>query len=90
LGGLPLGDYTLAASREGFGEVRFTGIRLAVGQTRDIDVTLGVAQRSENVVVASQLGEIDQASAAVGTGIQREQMAELPLNGRNWASCCRS
>ena len=86
LGGLPLGGYTFVASREGFGEVRFTDIRLAIGQTLTIDVTLSLAQRSENVLVSAQLSEIDRASAAVGTGMQHEQVVELPLNGRNWAS----
>ncbi len=86
LNGLPLGGYTFVASHEGFGEVRFTGIRLAVGQTRTIDVTLNLAPRSESVSVAARLSEIDQASAAVGTRMQHEQISELPLNGRNWAS----
>src|SRR2546430_2147942 len=40
LSGLPLGTYTFVASHDGFGEVRLTGIRLAVGQTRTVDVIL--------------------------------------------------
>jgi hypothetical protein len=86
LNGLPLGGYTLVALHEGFGEVRVTGIRLAVGQTRTIDITLNLAQRSENVLVTARLSEIDQASAAVGARLEHAQVAGLPLNGRNWAS----
>jgi hypothetical protein len=86
LNGFPLGDYTFVVSHAGFREVRFTSIRLAVGQTRTIDVTLNLAERSENVFVTAQLREVDQASAVVGTRMEHEQVSELPLNGRNWAS----
>ena len=86
LNGLPLGGYTFVAARDGFGEARMSGIHLAVGETRTIDVTLTVSQRSDNVLVTAQLSEIDQASAAVGTRMQNEQVSRLPLNGRNWAS----
>src|SRR5437868_1407984 len=40
LNGLPLGTYNLAATRDGFREARVTDIRLAVGQTRTMDITL--------------------------------------------------
>ena len=86
LNGLPLGGYALVASHEGFGEARFTDIRVAVGQTRTVDVMLNLAARSDDVFVTARLSEIDQASAAVGTRMEHEQVAELPLNGRNWAS----
>jgi hypothetical protein len=86
LNGLPLGGYTVVIGHEGFAEARLTGVRLAVGQTRTIDVTLNLAQRAENVAVTAQVSEIDQSSAAVSTRIEHEQVAKLPLNGRNWAS----
>lgn len=81
-----MGAYSLVVSHEGFAEVRITSVRLAVGQTRTIDVTLNLAQRSDDVSVNARLSEVDQASAAVGTRLQPEQVSELPMNGRNWAS----
>jgi len=86
LNALPLGSYTFVVARDGFAEVRLTGIRLAVGETRTVDVTLRPAQHSDDVFVTARLSEIDQASSAVGTRMQNEQINELPLNGRNWAS----
>src|SRR5262245_6534055 len=65
LNGLPLGTYSFVASHDGFGEARYNGIRLAVGQTRTLDVTLNVAPRTDDISVTAQLGEIDQASAAI-------------------------
>jgi hypothetical protein len=84
--GLPLGTYTLVVSREGFGEVRLEDISLAIGQTRNLEVTLQPAEHSESITVNARLSEIEQASGALGTRMQHEQIAELPLNGRNWAA----
>src|SRR5262249_51836475 len=42
LNGLPLGVYTFAATHDGFREVRLADIRLAVGETRTLDVTLPI------------------------------------------------
>src|SRR5258706_11737772 len=86
LNGLPLGTYTFVATHDGFREIRVTDIRLAVGQTRTMDITLLVAQRTEELSVTTHLSEIDQASAAIGNRIQQLQVNKLPLNGRNWAS----
>src|SRR5262249_52629799 len=69
LSALPLGDYILAVSGAGFSDAKLSGIKLSVGQTRSIDVTLSLATQSEQVSISAQLSEIDQASAAVGTRI---------------------
>jgi hypothetical protein len=86
LNGLPLGTYTFVASHDGFGEVRLTGIQLAMGQTRTVDVTLPLAQRAEELSVTARFSEIDRESAAVGNRMERTQIDSLPMNGRNWAS----
>lgn len=86
LNALPLGTYTVTASHDGFREIRVEGIRLAVGQTRTVDATLPLGERTEDVTVTAQFSEIDRESAAVGNRIQRAQVVQLPLNGRNWAS----
>src|SRR5262249_43881715 len=86
LNGLPIGTYTIVVSHTGFREVRADAIRLAVGQTRTLDVTLPVGELTESVSVTARMSEIDQESAAIGNRIQSAQVAQLPLNGRNWAS----
>ena len=58
LNGLPFGTYTFAASRNVFAEMRLTGISLAVGQTRTIDVMLDVEGRTDVVSVAGRTSEI--------------------------------
>jgi hypothetical protein len=86
LNGLALGRYTFVASHEGFREAKLIDIWLAVGQTRTIEVTLGLAARSEDVSVNARISEIEQTSAAIGSRIEHQQVDALPLNGRNWSS----
>ena len=84
--GLPLGNYSLAVSHDGFREVRIEPVRLSLGETRAVRVTLPLAERSETVGVTARVSEIDQVSPSVGNRFERAQVEELPLNGRNWAA----
>jgi imidazolonepropionase-like amidohydrolase len=47
-------------------------------------VTLKVASLEETVTVTSQAPLVDVSRAQVAGNIDRRQMAELPLQGRNW------
>ncbi len=86
LAGLPIGTYSAVISGPGFGEARVPEIRLSVGQTRTLDITLPLARKTEQVSVVARLSEVDQESAAIGNRIEQRQINSLPLNGRNWAS----
>jgi len=86
LNGLALGQHTFVASHAGFRDAKLSDIRLAVGQTRTIEVTLSLDARSEDVSVSARISEIEQTSAAIGSRIEHQQVTELPLNGRNWSS----
>jgi hypothetical protein len=86
LAGLPIGTYSAVISSPGFGEARVPGVRLSVGQTRTLDITLPLAMKAEQVSVVARLSEVDQESAAIGDRIEQRQIGSLPLNGRNWAS----
>jgi Carboxypeptidase regulatory-like domain len=85
--GLRLGSYTVSVAAPGFARVVLKDVRLSVGETRTLEVTLQLAPHESNQVpVAVHLSELDLTSAAVATRIHNEQIARLPLNGRNWAS----
>ena len=86
IGGLPVGAYDFALSQEAFREFRLTGVPLAVGQTRTVDVTLTIASRPQEVSVTAQLDDLNRESSAVGTLFEQGQIRALPLNGRNWAA----
>ena len=86
IGALPLGDWELTAEAPGFRKVRESNIRLSVGETLTVNLSLLLGERSDEVSVVAPLSEIDQSSPALATRIDRTQIESLPLNGRNWAA----
>src|SRR5262249_12702318 len=51
--GLPLGDYSMRINSPGFAETLSDNIRLFVGETRTVDVTLEISGREERVVITT-------------------------------------
>ena len=84
--GLAVGKYTVTFSKEGFRPVEFKDVDLAVGQPRTLDACLQVGTIAESVEVAAALETLNRTSAEVGGLIESEQIKEVPVSGRNWAS----
>ncbi len=83
---LPVGTYTVIFDRDGFRQLRLTDVTQTVGHTRTLDVWLGVAGVEEKVDVAGTSPELNETSDALGVGLERKQIQDLPLNSRNWAT----
>ncbi|PYR02282.1 MAG: hypothetical protein DMF97_05190, partial [Acidobacteria bacterium] len=82
---LPLGTYTVQAALAGFQTVVRKDLALTVGSQTVVDFSLPVGQVQETVTVTGESPIVDTTSAAVATRIEQKQIAELPLNGRNFA-----
>ena len=80
---LPIGPYKLAARLTGFSTFEQTGIVLAVGDTRSVNVTMKVGGLSETVRVQADAALVETRSVNVGTVVSQEQIVDLPLNGRS-------
>ena len=81
---LPLGPYEVRAQLEGFAPQTVKGVDLGVGQTRVVDIKLGQAAVSEELVVTAEAPLIDTARTEGATRIDEEAMSDLPNNGRNF------
>ena len=86
LPGLQPGIYSLQFFKTGFSAFTAEGVEQLVGQTRTLDVRLELAHGKEQTTVTEPLVQLDQVDATMGTAIEREQVADLPINGRNWAT----
>ncbi|HEV2173291.1 MAG TPA: carboxypeptidase-like regulatory domain-containing protein, partial [Nitrospira sp.] len=82
---LPTGTYVLTVSDQGFKTFTITGIDLSVGQTRTVDAQLQVGAPTTNVQVQGTAVALDSSDAEIATVIQSQQVADLPLNGRDWS-----
>ena len=80
---LPVGRYRLEVTKEGFSALSRTGITLEVAQEATIDVTLEVGSPAQTVTVAEEVPLVQTTSSTVGGMVNEQQVANLPLNGRN-------
>jgi hypothetical protein len=83
LASLPLGPYMLEAALPGFKTYVQTGIVLQVDDSPTINVVLQVGQVSEQVEVQANAGLVETRTTAIGQVVTNQQVAELPLNGRD-------
>ena len=80
---LPVGEYTITASANGFKRAVRTGVGLQVGQNAQINITLDVGAVAETVKVMAEVPLVDTGSATLGVVIENRRVRDLPLNGRN-------
>src|SRR5438105_4045126 len=80
---LPVGRYRLEVTEAGFSALTRTGITLAWPQEAAIDVTLEVGAAAQTVTVAEEVPLVQTTSSTMGGLVNEEQVANLPLNGRN-------
>jgi hypothetical protein len=83
--GIANGEYTVSVSNSGFKSKVIADVFLEVGQTRTLDVVLQIGDASEEVEVVAGLGPAERSSAEAAIVIHTGQIANLPVNGRDWS-----
>ena len=81
---LPIGNYEIQASMAGFKTVVHQGITLTVGSEPVVDFSLSVGEVSQSVTVQGQASQVETQTSAVSSLVTPTQMADLPLNGRDY------
>ena len=81
---LPVSIYTIHVEAQGFQTTEQKDIRLQVDEQREIDFALNPATVSQSVEVNATEVVIETTNPSLGQVITSEQVAELPLNGRNF------
>ncbi|HEU4874533.1 MAG TPA: carboxypeptidase regulatory-like domain-containing protein [Pyrinomonadaceae bacterium] len=79
---LPVGDYSIGASADGFKTQVLEGLRIEVGRRITQDLQLEVGDVSEQVIVTSTNDAIERSTTSVGHVVDQRMVQELPLNGR--------
>src|SRR5579871_1758261 len=80
---LPTGPYMVEVTKEGFSKYVQTGIVLQVDTNPTVDVGLQVGAVSEQVTVEAGAAQVETHSTSIGQVVSNQQVAEMPLNGRN-------
>lgn len=80
---LPPGTYTVSCELEDFKRSEIQDLRLQVGDTRTVQLTLEPGEISEPVLVTAEATPVDPTSRKIRNVVQERQITDLPLNGRN-------
>src|SRR3979411_2743622 len=81
---LPVAIYTIRVEFQGFQTAEQKDIRLQVDEQREVDFALNPASVSSTVEVTATEVAVETTNPPLGQVITAEQVAELPLNGRDF------
>jgi Carboxypeptidase regulatory-like domain len=80
---LPIGNYELVVTHEGFQKLTRSGLDLLNWQSADVRLQLSVGQMIQSVEVTGSAPLVQSTSSDLQTTVASRDMRELPLNGRN-------
>jgi hypothetical protein len=78
------GEYRLQAELAGFSTVVIPKLEALVGRNLTVPFTMMVAALAETLTVTGEAPLVDTRTTQVAGNVDRRQMEELPLQGRNW------
>jgi hypothetical protein len=81
---LPIGEYTIRVEFQGFQTAEEKDVRLQVDEHRDVNFTLAPASVTSTVEVSATEVAVQTTNPTLGQVITSQQVAELPLNGRDF------
>jgi len=81
---LRVGAYVISVELGGFKRIVRSGVVAALGQSVAIDFTLEIGNVAEQITVTAETPLLQTASAEIGDVIERREVANVPLNGRNF------
>ncbi len=81
---LIVGNYEVKVVKQGFQTQVVKQVRLTVGSNIVVDCKLPVGEDVTTISVTSEPAQVNTTTADISALIQREQMENLPLNGRNF------
>jgi hypothetical protein len=80
------GAYNITVEANGFKTVHQNGVMVEVDQRARLDFALAVGSATESITVQGSAPLLNTSDASVSTVIDHQFVANLPLNGRSFAS----
>ncbi len=81
---LPVAHYTIRVESQGFQTTEQKDVRLQVDEQREVNFALNPASVSQTVEVSATQVAVETTNPTLGQVITSEQVADLPLNGRDF------
>jgi hypothetical protein len=83
---LPIGTYTVTIEGKGFATQKTPPFTLEIDQTAKIDASLTIGSSTTVSVQADFHPILDTSDATLGNTLSTNEIANIPLNGRNFSS----
>lgn len=83
---LPIGAYRLEVNAQGFSTLTTAQFQLEIDQTAKIDPHVALGATTTVDVESAATPILDTADGTIGLSLSEQQIATIPLNGRNFSS----
>ncbi len=83
---LPSGDYNVRAEKQGFEACENRGLHLDPAASVQVNCAMQVGQVTQTVEVQASAVQLETTESRVARTVDSTQMAELPVNGRNFVN----
>jgi hypothetical protein len=83
--GLAVGEYRVTVTNASFKTKIIDGVIVEVGQTRTLDLRLEIGAIEDKMEITAEAGPAERSSAEAAIVIRTDQIANLPVNGRDWS-----
>ncbi len=81
---LDIGTYDIGAEAAGFKKFIHSGVVINVGAALTVDIALEVGASEQSVTVTGEITQVQTGSSEMGGLVEPKQIANLPLNGRDY------
>ncbi len=81
-----IGVYQITGEAQGFAKAIAENIQVNVGARQRVDLAMKAGALSETVMITDTAPLLETESSVRGQVVQREQIVNLPLNGRSYAN----
>ncbi len=81
---LPIGTYSITASKDGFKKYQSHGITLVLDQNYALPIQLELGTATETVNVEANPVQVETTSNQLGAVVSGKTIVDMPLLGRNW------
>ena len=81
-----IGNYRVSAEKQGFSTAVAERVNVTVNARQRVDLAMQPGAVTESVVITDAVQLLETDSSVRGQVVQREQIVNLPLNGRSYAN----
>jgi outer membrane receptor protein involved in Fe transport len=81
---LPLGEYVLTFTLQGFGTTRREAIRVEVGRTIQLDMQMKVGNVEQSIVVTGESPVVDAVHSGITSNFNQEMLQNIPSSRQSY------